>query len=473
MRFDPAVSDIDIRGLTADSRRVRPGYLFAALPGHRTDGRAYIADAVARGAAAILGHPDALVGLRTPAIADANPRRRLALMASRFYGRQPRMIAAVTGTNGKTSVVNFARQIWQRLGRSAASLGTLGITSPRGHEDGSLTTPDPVILHETLARLAEDGVTHLALEASSHGLDQFRLDGVAIGLAAFTNLTRDHLDYHGTMATYRTAKLRLFGELLRAGGVAVLNADAAEAEAFRSACEARRLTVLDYGRTARSIRLESIEPEPAGQRLTLTIEGRHLELRVPLVAEFQAMNALCALGIAIGSGEAASDAASALEHLTGVRGRVERVAALANGAAVYVDYAHTPDALETVLKALRPHARGRLVVVFGCGGERDPGKRLLMGQVAARLADAAIVTDDNPRGENAALIRRQVLEGCPGAEEIASRADAIATAIDRLAAGDVLVIAGKGHERTQTIGDQVLPFDDAEVAAQAARGRPT
>jgi UDP-N-acetylmuramoyl-L-alanyl-D-glutamate--2,6-diaminopimelate ligase len=471
VHIDPAVSDIDVLGLTADSRRVRPGYLFAALPGNRADGRAYIADALARGAVAILAHPDALAGIQAPAIADVNPRRRLALMASRFYAEQPRMIAAVTGTNGKTSVVNFARQIWQRLGRSAASLGTLGITSPAGHEDGSLTTPDPIALHETLARLAKDGVSHLAFEASSHGLDQYRLDGVDVSVAAFTNLTRDHLDYHGTMPAYRTAKMRLFNTVLRANGVAVLNADAGDVSAFRAACAERRLTVLDYGRTARAIRLESVVPEPSGQRLTLALDGQHHTIHLPLAAEFQAMNALCALGIAIGSGEPASDAAKTLEALTGVRGRVERVAALANGAAVYVDYAHTPDALETVLRALRPHARGRLVVVFGCGGERDPGKRPIMGQVAARHADAAIVTDDNPRGEDAALIRRQVLTGCPKAQEIASRADAIAAAIDHLAAGDVLVIAGKGHERTQTIGDQILPFDDAEVAVHAASGR--
>ncbi|MFO0996498.1 MAG: UDP-N-acetylmuramoyl-L-alanyl-D-glutamate--2,6-diaminopimelate ligase [Alphaproteobacteria bacterium] len=465
------MSSTDIQGLTADSRRVRPGYLFAALPGHKTDGRAYIADALARGAAAILAEPGAITDLPVPAVADANPRRRLALMASRFYGQQPRMIAAVTGTNGKTSVVNFARQVWRTLGHSAASLGTLGITSDAGHEDGSLTTPDPVALHETLARLASDGITHLAFEASSHGLEQFRLDGVEIAVAAFTNLTRDHLDYHGTTEAYRAAKLRLFRELLRAKGVAVLNADAGEASAFRAACVSRGLTVLDYGRTARAIRLESLEPEPTGQRLVIALEGQRHEIRLPLVAAFQAMNALAALGIAIGSGENPSRAVKALEALSGVRGRVERVVTLANGAAVYVDYAHTPDALETVLTALRPHAHGRLVVVFGCGGDRDRGKRPIMGEIAARLADGAIVTDDNPRGENAAVIRRQVMAGCPDAQEVSSRAEAIATAISGLAEGDVLVIAGKGHERTQTIGDAVMPFDDAEVARQAALGR--
>ena len=472
VNLDPATGVLDIRGLAADSRAVRPGFLFAALTGSRADGRAYIADARQRGAVALLARPEAAAEARGMAfIADANPRRRLARMAAAFYGAQPRTIAAVTGTNGKTSTVTFARQLWTSLGRRAASLGTLGVTAPDLNVNEGLTTPDPIALHETLAKLAAGGVDHAALEASSHGLDQFRLDGVHISLAAFTNLTRDHLDYHRDMATYRAAKVRLFGELLAPDGIAVLNADADGIEHFRAACAARRLRVLTYGEQGTDLRLEALDARPDGQRITLNIAGKRHDIVLPLVARFQAMNALCALGLVTAGGENMDRALAALSSLRGVPGRVQRVSVLPSGAGIYVDYAHTPDALETVLRALRPHAARRLSVVFGCGGDRDPGKRPLMGDVAHRLADDVFVTDDNPRSENPAEIRRQILAACPGAREFDSRADAIGAAVSALQAGDVLVLAGKGHERYQIIGDKTLPFDDAAVAADAAAAR--
>ncbi|MGE0095523.1 MAG: UDP-N-acetylmuramoyl-L-alanyl-D-glutamate--2,6-diaminopimelate ligase [Alphaproteobacteria bacterium] len=472
VNLDPVTGALDIRGLAADSRAVRPGFLFAALAGSRADGRAYIADARQRGAVALLGRPDIAADAQGMAfIADANPRRRLARMAAAFYGAQPSTVAAVTGTNGKTSTVTFTRQLWIALGRRAASLGTLGVTSPDMNVNEGLTTPDPVALHDTLAKLAKSGVDHAALEASSHGLDQFRLDGVRISLAAFTNLTRDHLDYHRDMKTYRTAKLRLFAELLAPDGAAVLNADADGVEHFRAVCDARRLRVLTYGERGADLRLEAVEARPDGQRITVSIAGKSHDIFLPLVARFQAMNALCALGLVTAGGEAMDKALAAMAALHGVPGRVQRVAVLSSGAGIYVDYAHTPDALETVLRALRPHAARRLSVVFGCGGDRDPGKRPLMGEVARRLADDVFVTDDNPRGEKPAEIRRQILAACPDAKEFASRADAIGAAVAALQAGDVLVVAGKGHERYQIVGDTVLPFDDAMIAADAARAR--
>jgi UDP-N-acetylmuramyl-tripeptide synthetase/UDP-N-acetylmuramoyl-tripeptide--D-alanyl-D-alanine ligase len=464
-----ALNEIEIRGLTADSRKVEPGWLFAALPGTRADGRAFIADALDRGAAALLVPEGDLPQLSRsiPMIRDANPRRRLALLAARFYGRQPRVVAAVTGTNGKTSTADFTRQIWKQLGRRAASLGTLGVVTPEQEIAGALTTPDPIELHRQLAELAADGIDCLAMEASSHGLDQFRLDGVRVTAAAFTNLARDHLDYHPTMTDYLAAKQRLFETLLVDGGAAVLNADAPEYATLVALCHHRGLRVIGYGRKASEIRLERTAPTPAGQRLTVSLSGRRRELDFPLAGEFQAMNALAALGLVIGCGEDGERAFETLSGLTGVRGRLERVAAHPNGAAVYVDYAHKPGALETVLATLRPHASGKLVVVFGCGGDRDRGKRPQMGEIAERLADRVIVTDDNPRSEDPAVIRAEILAACRNATEIGDRAEAIRSAIAGLGAGDLLVIAGKGHETYQIVGDRTLPFDDAAVARAA------
>ena len=462
-----------IGGLTADSRTVRAGDLFAALPGAKADGRRFIADAISRGAAAVLAPFGTTVeNNRAVLVADDNPRRRFSLMAARFYGRQPAVVAAVTGTNGKTSVVEFTRQIWAHLGHPAASLGTLGIVAPGRREPGSLTTPDPVTLHRSLDELARQGVTHTAFEASSHGLEQFRLDGVAIAAAAFTNLTRDHLDYHGTMEAYWQAKQRLFGEVMPPGQTAVINADSPHAEPLQSLCNSRRHRVITFGFAGHDIRIVRALPVAQGQALELIVADRSFQLHLPLAGPFQASNAVCALGLALAGGATPDAAVGALEHLEGVPGRLQVVATKANGATVYVDYAHTPDALDTVLVALRPHASGRLVLVFGCGGDRDPGKRPQMGRIAADRADLVFVTDDNPRNEDPAAIRSQILAACPGAIEVGERRVAIMQAVERLAAGDILVLAGKGHEAGQIVKDKVLPFDDAEEARRAAEQRP-
>lgn len=486
-----AIDRTDIIGLTSDSRRVEAGFLFAALPGSRFDGRTFIDEAVRRGAAAVLAPsgtpmPEGIARhCRAPLvlIQDDNPRRQLAMMAARFFGRQPATVAAVTGTNGKTSVVTFLRQIWSMLGLRAASIGTLGISTtevtpasaagtargPAGEIalSGSLTTPDPVELHRVLAQLADADVQYLALEASSHGLEQYRLDGVRITAAAFTNLSRDHLDYHGSMDTYFAVKRRLMAELLADGGTAVLNADIAEFTPLAEAISGRDIRILTFGWHGGDIRLDAVEALAHGQRLTLSIGSRMHQIVVPLVGTFQAANALCALALAIATGADPAAAVMSLASLQGVRGRAQRAGQRRNGGVVYVDYAHTPDALRAVLSALRPHARNRLVVVFGCGGDRDRGKRPEMGRVAAELADEVIVTDDNPRSEDPAAIRRQILEGCPEAQEIGDRHEAIVHAVAGLAAGDVLVVAGKGHETGQIIGGVVMPFDDVEVVQSA------
>jgi UDP-N-acetylmuramoyl-L-alanyl-D-glutamate--2,6-diaminopimelate ligase len=464
----------EISGLTSDSREVRPGYLFAALPGNKLDGRRFIADAVTRGAVAILtDDAHGLETLRTDRnpvaiVTDANPRRRLALMAARFHAPQPRIIAAITGTSGKTSVAAFARQLWQRSGRPAASLGTLGIVATGFVRPGALTTPDPVTLHQELAELAHAGIDHVALEASSHGLDQYRLDGLSITIAAFTNLSHEHLDYHPTMAAYFAAKSRLFAELLPAGGTAVLNADAGEFAALAAICRRRGHRILAYGRAeSADLRIVDAAFERGHLVLALRILGRETAVTLRhLAGDFQAMNALAAFAIALAAGCAADDLLTAMEELDSVPGRMQRVAAHPNGAPIYVDYAHKPDALQTVLKALRPHVGGRLVVAFGCGGDRDVGKRPIMGEIAHRLADTVIVTDDNPRSERPEAIRAAILAACPGAREIGDRRAAIRAAIVGLAPDDLLVIAGKGHESGQIVGTVVHPFDDAAVARE-------
>lgn len=469
-----AGADPDVAGLTADSREVRPGWLFAALPGSRMDGRSYIEDALARGACAVLTTPDAEARVRgrVPLVADPEPRRRLARLAARFYAAQPETVVAVTGTNGKTSVAEFTRQIWALTGERSASLGTLGLIVDGRPEGPSLTTPDPIRLHAVLKDLKGRGVEHAAMEASSHGLHQARLDGVRIKAAAFTNLTRDHLDYHGSMDAYRVAKLSLFERVMAAGGTAVLNVDSPEYQAFASAAGRRGHRIVGYGRRpGAELRLANRAARPDGQALDLIVNGRARSVDLPLVGDFQAWNALAALGLAVATGTPEDQAVEALGRLAGVRGRMERVAVLDNGAAVYVDYAHTPDALETVLNAVRPHTAGKLWCVFGCGGDRDPGKRPMMGAVVGRLADRPIVTDDNPRSEDPAAIRAAALAACPGGEEIGDRAVAIREAVLRLGPGDVLMVAGKGHEQGQEIKGEIRPFDDATVAREAAAAR--
>ncbi len=474
--MDDALSRIEITGVTCDSRRVEPGYVFAAFPGSKTDGRKFIADAVAKGAAAIIAPIDGidLQGIDIPVVRDLDPRRRYAMLAAAFYGAQPAHTAAVTGTNGKTSVAWFGRQLLNIAGLPAASAGTLGMlgTAVDGRVvaemPGALTTPDPADLHRDLKGLTNAGIDHLVIEASSHGLDQRRLDGVRVSACAFTNLSRDHLDYHGSEDAYLTAKLRLFDTLTVDGGQAVVNMDARFAEAFAGAARGRGLEVLTVGSADDCrFRIIDVAPTPAGLDLGAEIDGAWYSLQVPLIGAFQASNAMVALGLVASLGVDPKPCIEGLQALHAAPGRMQFCGAHASGAGVYVDYAHTPDALETVLKAARPHAEGRVHVVFGCGGDRDAGKRPEMGRAAAAYADVVIVTDDNPRSEDAAEIRKQTMAGVSGGTEIAGRRDAIRTAVDGLAAGDVLVIAGKGHEQGQIVGDEVLPFDDVSEARDA------
>ena len=462
--------NVEVLGLTADSREVRPGYLFAALRGSHADGADYVADALVRGAVVVLAADEPRLDVpadRALLVADANPRRRLALMAARFYGVQPDVVAAVTGTSGKTSVADFLRQIWTHSGHAAASLGTLGVIGVGVARKLPHTTPDPVTLHQCLAGIAGAGIDHLAIEASSHGLDQCRMDGVRVAAGAFTNLSRDHLDYHPTLEHYLAAKLHLFDTVMAPGGTALINVDAPEYARVRETCEMRGHRVVGYGRGACDLQLVSATADGDGQRLTVVVDGARRDLAFPLAADYQALNAVCAAGLAIATGVAADAALGALEDLAGVPGRIELVARHPSSAPIYVDYSHKPDALANVLRALRPQAIGRLVVVFGCGGDRDRAKRPMMGEIAAALGDWPIVTDDNPRTEDPVAIRREILAGCPDATEIGDRADAIGAAVAGLAAGDVLVIAGKGHEQGQIIGDRVIPFDDATAARYA------
>jgi UDP-N-acetylmuramoyl-L-alanyl-D-glutamate--2,6-diaminopimelate ligase len=462
--------EIVVAGLTADSRAVAAGHLFAALPGAKADGLSFVPQAVAAGAGVILvgagQNPE--VPAHVAVIEAAQPRLALAKIAARFYGRQPKIIAAVTGTSGKTSTAVFARQLWSLLGHRAASLGTIGLIGPGIEYGESLTTPDPVKLHQLLAELVDHDIHHLAMEASSHGLDQHRLDGVQISAAAFTNLSRDHLDYHGDMENYFTAKLRLFGDLLPAGGAAIVNAEMPEADRIIAIAKARHHRLIQFGRQRGDIRLAKQVPLATGQQLQLEIFGQRFDVTFSVAGLFQAENLLAALGLVIGEGEKPEMAVAMIDRLTGVHGRIERVATTPSGAAIYVDYAHKPAGLEAVLGTLRPHTAGKLVIVFGCGGDRDRGKRPEMGALATRLADRVIVTDDNPRSEDPAAIRAAILAAAPNATEIGDRAQAIRAAMHELKSGDVLVIAGKGHETYQLIGDKKFDFDDSDVARQCA-----
>jgi UDP-N-acetylmuramoyl-L-alanyl-D-glutamate--2,6-diaminopimelate ligase len=471
--IDPRAEDAAVTGLAMDSRAVKPGDLFFALAGSKTDGARFIDSAIAAGAAAIVGDHPPDGGLRIPFVATPNPRRALALAAAKFYPRQPGTIAAVTGTSGKTSVAAFARQIWLRLGHASASIGTIGLVSPKRTIYGSLTTPDPIALHRQLDEIAGEGVTHLAFEASSHGLDQYRLDGVRISAGGFTNLSRDHMDYHPDVAHYLAAKLRLF-ELVAADGAAVISADHGCSPAVIDAARAKHLRIITVGSkgdgAGEGIALVAAEIDGFAQRLTLEHRGHRHAVRLPLVGEFQIENALVAAGLAIGTGSEAKAVFAALEHLEGAKGRLERVGER-NGAPIFVDYAHKPDALAKALQALRPYAKRKLVVVFGAGGDRDAGKRPLMGEIAIANADSVIVTDDNPRGENPQTIRAAILSTAKGAKDIGDRADAIRTAIAALQPGDALLVAGKGHETGQIVGDRVLPFSDHDAVAAALASR--
>jgi UDP-N-acetylmuramoyl-L-alanyl-D-glutamate--2,6-diaminopimelate ligase len=471
--MDTRAGDLAVGGLAVDSRAVKSGYLFFALAGAKTDGARFVDAAIASGAVAVAGER-APADCRVPFIRVSNPRRALALAAARFFSRQPATIAAVTGTSGKTSVAAFTRQIWQRLGHPSASIGTIGVVAPSRTVYGSLTTPDPIALHRELDQLAGEGVTHLALEASSHGLDQYRLDGVRVRAAGFTNLSRDHMDYHPTVQHYLDAKLRLFRDLVDPEGVAVISADHDCSAAVIEAAVARNLAVMRVGRRGDGvhigIRLVEAAIDGFAQKLTLEHAGQRRVLRLPLVGEFQIENALVSAGLVIGTGGDADRVFAALEHLEGAKGRLELVGER-NGAPVFVDYAHKPDALSKALQALRPYAKRKLMVVFGAGGDRDAGKRPLMGEIAVNNADSVIVTDDNPRSEDPAAIRAAILAVAKGAQEIGDRAEAIRVAIAGLQPGDALLIAGKGHETGQIVGDRVLPFSDHEAAAAALGSR--
>jgi len=462
---------IDIAGLTADSRLVQPGFLFAALAGSRTDGARFIADALARGAVAILAAEGTAIDApaHVPVLRAREPRRALALAAARHHSRQPAHMLAVTGTSGKTSVADFTRQILTLLGRPAASVGTIGLVRPDGAVYGSLTTPDPISLHATLDELAGDGITHVAFEASSHGLDQHRLDGVRISAAAYTNLGRDHLDYHPTLDAYLAAKLRLFTELLPTDGTAVVNADGAEAVRVIDAIQRRGIRLITTGFGGETLKIADLARDGFAQRVTLHAEGRDIALRFPLLGSYQVENALVAAGLAISAGEKTEAALGTLDQLRGVPGRLEIVAEHNGGLAV-VDYAHKPEALIAALDALRPFATGKLACIVGCGGDRDRGKRPIMGRIAVDRADVVIITDDNPRGEDPAAIRAEMLRGAVGAREIGDRGEAIAAGMSMLGAGDVLLVAGKGHETGQIAGSITHPFSDHDEIRKHLNG---
>lgn len=461
-----------IAGLTADSRAVSQGFLFAALPGVNMDGAKFIPQAEERGAAAVLARPGA--ASRLPIVIDAEPRKRLAQMAARFFPRQPKTIAGVTGTNGKTSTARFAAQIWSRLGRASGSLGTLGAQASGYDRKLVHTTPDPVTLQETLQEMADAGVDYLAMEVSSHGLAQHRADGVKFNIAAFTNITQDHLDYHASFDDYFAAKARLFDELLAEDGVVVVNADGEGAENMIRLAKKRGLRVLTTGAKGEDVKLLGCDAHATGLRIEVDACGYHYVADTHLIGEFQAENALLAAGIAIASSARPGAVMPTLETIEGAPGRMQHVASLGPSEqtrSVFVDYAHTPDAVSTALKAIRPHAKGRVIAIIGAGGDRDKAKRPLMGAAAHENADVVIVTDDNPRSEDPAAIRKQIMKGSPDAKEIGDRGEAIAAGVAMLEVGDVLLILGKGHETGQVVGDKTLPFDDAEVASRALANR--
>ncbi|MHA6722311.1 UDP-N-acetylmuramoyl-L-alanyl-D-glutamate--2,6-diaminopimelate ligase [Sphingomonas sp. RS2018] len=456
-----------VTGFAIDHRKVAPGTVFGAFEGARVNGEDFIPAAVAAGAIAVVARPGVAVEGAT-LIASDSPRACFADLAARFFAPFPATCVAVTGTNGKTSTVEMTRQLWRMAGHHAASIGTLGVTTADDSVSTGLTTPDVVTFLSNVAGLAREGVTHLAFEASSHGLSQYRTEGLAVTAAAFTNLSRDHLDYHGDMANYLTAKLRLFAEVVRDDGTVVIWADDPHADPVFALAQARKLTMLSVGEHGETLRLVDRHPTLLGQGLTIEADGRTHKVNLPLIGAYQAANALTAAGLVIATGGDVAQTIANLARLAPVRGRLERAAIARSGAPVYVDYAHTPDALDAAIAALRPHVAGRLIVVFGAGGDRDMGKREPMGQAATAGADVSIVTDDNPRSEDPAAIRAAVLRGAPGAIEIGDRRAAIAHAIELAGPDDIVLIAGKGHEGGQIVGDRVLPFDDVAVARECA-----
>ena len=453
-------SDDAVTGLTCDSREVKPGYVFAALPGTVTDGRRFIEGAIEKGASGVLS--TAGLELPIPYISADNPRLAYAKMAAEFYKGQPKTLVAMTGTNGKSSTVEFLRQIWAYAGKQAACFGTLGVQAPSGYRPLTHTTPDAVALHKTLSELKAEGVTHAAMEASSHGLDQYRLDAVNIAASGFSNLTQDHFDYHPDAEDYFQAKARLFMELTPPNAPVVINVNDEYGQRLVDLCKGRGQSVMQVGWSGQDIRIDEVMPRASSQIVDLVVQGKRRKIELPLAGEFQVLNAVAALGLAMVTGVKMDKALDALEHLSGVAGRMERAGQTKYGAPIFVDFAHTEDGLDKLLRSVRPHTMGKIIVVFGCGGDRDPDKRVKMGRVAAKLADEVIVTDDNPRTEVPASIRKAVLAGCPDAEEIGDRAQAIRAGIEKLGPQDCLVIAGKGHEQGQIVGTKVIPFSDVE-----------
>ncbi|MDX2073881.1 MAG: UDP-N-acetylmuramoyl-L-alanyl-D-glutamate--2,6-diaminopimelate ligase [Alphaproteobacteria bacterium] len=467
--------DFDLSGITditQDSREAGPGSLFAAIKGEKIDGVQFIAQAEAMGAVAVLCAADAeLPPTKMRVIRAENPRLALAQIAAQFMPAQPEQLVAITGTDGKTSTADFFRQLAHLCGQASASIGTLGVIGGNDETwlEATHTTPGAISLHGILSDMAQSGITHVAMEASSHGLAQYRMHGARLQAAAFTNFARDHLDFHHTEAEYFAAKMKLFSEILPAGGIAVINADDKRAADVRAIAAVRGHEVVDFGMKAEDMKILSLAPLPHGQEMRCRLFGREHALAIPLVGSFQAMNILAAIGLALPTGLALDSLLAAVPTLAGVPGRLQLAATTAKGAGVYVDYAHTPAALVNILATLRPHTKGKLHLVFGCGGNRDAGKRPEMGKIASELADAVIVTDDNPRSEDPAAIRKAILAACPRALEIADRSEAIITAISALGAGDILVIAGKGHEKMQVIGGVEHPHDDVAVARAAVK----
>ena len=457
----------EVTGFAIDHRKVARGTVFGAFKGSRFNGEDFIADAIGAGAVAVVARPEATVQGAVH-IADAEPRRAFARMAAKFFAPFPETVVAVTGTNGKTSTVELTRQLWRMAGHHAASIGTLGVTTADDQVSTGLTTPDIVTFLSNMAGLAREGVTHAAFEASSHGLSQYRTEGLPVRAGAFTNLSRDHLDYHGTMEAYLEAKLRLFTEVIDEDGAAVVWMDDAASARVAELASERGLRLLTVGTKGETLKLVKREPTQLGQTLTIEAEGKSFQVKLPLIGAYQAANALTAAALVFATGGALAQTLENLSRVQPVRGRLERAAISKAGAPIYVDYAHTPDGLRAAIEALRPHAAGRLITVFGAGGDRDRGKRPEMGAVAAELSDRVIVTDDNPRSENASAIRKDVLAGAPSATEIGGRREAIAAAIGEAGAGDIVLLAGKGHEQGQIVGDKVLPFDDVSVARECA-----
>lgn len=459
--------DASVSGFAIDNRKVAPGTVFGAFQGLRVNGENFIADAVRAGAVAVVARPEAKVEGAVH-IAHDNPRRLFALLAARYFAPFPEVTVAVTGTNGKTSTVELARQLWRMLGHHSASIGTLGVTTSVDQVSTGLTTPDIVTFLSNMSGLKREGITHAAFEASSHGLAQYRTEGLPVSAAAFTNLSRDHLDYHGDMDSYFDAKMRLFDEVVAPDGAAVVWADDAWSEKVIQRATKRGLRVLSVGVQGQALRLANRTPTQLGQTLEVEAGGRLYKVNLPLIGAYQAANALTAAALVIAGGEDVAKVLELLGRVQPVRGRLERAVITKAGAPVYVDYAHTPDGLRAAIEALRPHTRGKLIALFGAGGDRDAGKRPQMGKVAAELADHVIVTDDNPRSEDPSAIRAAVMAGASGAEEIGGRRAAIAAAIARAGGDDIVLLAGKGHEQGQIIGDRVLPFDDVTVARECA-----